>query len=70
MTRSAPIGQPSSRFWRLNKDSAIDPALAEEIRPLVEEPFRLCDDYGIGGRVTGACECTEGMLETLDRSGK
>ena len=57
-------------IWRLNKDAAIDPALAEQMQPLVEEFFRLCDDYGIGGHVAGARERIEGILGTSDPAGK
>ncbi len=36
-------------IWRLKKDAEVDPAVAEQMRPLVEEFFRLCEKYGLGG---------------------
>lgn len=48
-------------IWRLKEDSVVDPALAEQMRPLVEEFFRLCDKYGLGeGRDR---ERIEGILD-------
>lgn len=48
--------------WRLEEDVEIDPALAESMRPLVKEFFRLCDEYGLGGRVEGDRQRLERIL--------
>ena len=49
-------------IWKLKKDAAIDPALAERMRLLVKEFFRLCDKYGLGGLVAGDRQRIEGIL--------
>ncbi len=36
--------------WRLQPDDEIDPALAESMRPLLREFFRLCDKHGLRSR--------------------
>ena len=36
-------------IWRLKNKTAIDPALAEYMRPVVKEFFRLCEKHGLGG---------------------
>ncbi len=36
-------------IWRLKKDAQVDPAVAEQMRPLVKKFFRLCEKYGLGG---------------------
>ena len=33
-------------LWELKKGAFIDPALAEQMRPIVKEFFRLCNKYG------------------------
>ena len=47
---------------RLKKDAAIDPALAERMRPLVKEFFRLCDKHGLAGHVASDRQRIEAIL--------
>ena len=49
-------------IYRLKKNAAIDPVLAERIRPLVKEFFRLCDKYGLAGHVASDRQRIEGIL--------
>ena len=32
-------------IWRIEEDEVIAPSLAEQMRPLADEFFRLCDKY-------------------------
>jgi hypothetical protein len=47
-------------IWRLREHAEIDPALAEQMRPIAKEFFRLCDKYDLGER--SARERIEGIL--------
>ena len=47
---------------RLKKDAAIDPSLAERMRPLIKEFFRLCDKHGLAGYVASDRQRIEGIL--------
>ena len=47
---------------KLKRDAAIDPGLAERMRPFVKEFLRLCDRYGIGWDVAG---CAYGFSDVI-----
>ena len=65
-------------IFKLDEDAEVDPAVAERMRPLVKEFFRLCKTYGIGPDVKGLaygfsdtiCQRLEGILGNLDPAGK
>ena len=56
--------------WKLKKDEKINPALAEKMRPLVKEFFRLCDKYGPHPLVAADRRRIQGILGTLESADK